>query len=237
MELRRSRVLVAAAGLFIGLALLWARVAWLQLVCHAHFVQRAEENQEQRVLQKPVRGNLLDRRGRLLARDLQTYRLSVAPREMRDVRVTARDLGRLLGRPQRALLREFERRPRYLELKRRVPPEVAAEIAALGHRGVYLTRETGRMYPLGPATLEVLGRTNADGRAGRRGSSTAAAAPTSCPAGCGARRSTATTWSSRSTPTCSRSWRTGWRPRSTRCGRCAASRCSWIRAPARCWRA
>jgi stage V sporulation protein D (sporulation-specific penicillin-binding protein) len=155
-------VLVAAAGLFFGLVVLWLRIGWLQLALHAHYAQRAEEIQEQRVLQKPTRGNLVDRRGRLLARDLQTYSVSAAPREMKDPDATASALARLLGQKPKTLIRAFERRPRYLEVERRVSPEVAAEIAALTHRGVYLARETGRVYTLGNAAFEILGRTNLD---------------------------------------------------------------------------
>jgi stage V sporulation protein D (sporulation-specific penicillin-binding protein) len=155
-------VLVAAAGLFFGLVMLWLRVGWLQLILHEHYAQRAEENQEQRVLQKPTRGNLLDRRGRLLARDLQTYSVAAAPREMKDPDATAAALARLLELKPRALMHDFERRPRYLEVERRVSPEVAAAIADLNPRGVYLSRETGRVYTLGAAALEILGRTNLD---------------------------------------------------------------------------
>ena len=58
-ELRKSRVLVAAAGLLAGLLALWLRSGWLQIVRHGYFEERAERNQEQRVLEAPVRGALL----------------------------------------------------------------------------------------------------------------------------------------------------------------------------------
>ena len=35
-ELRKSRVLVAAAGLFFALLCLWVRIAWLQIALHDH---------------------------------------------------------------------------------------------------------------------------------------------------------------------------------------------------------
>src|SRR5262249_10516970 len=106
-EMRRSRVLVAAAGLFVGLLLLWLRVGWLQVIQRCYSEGRADRNQEQRVLLKPGRGNLLDRHGRILARDLLTYSVSAAPREMADPRQTARQLATILGRDGRALERAF----------------------------------------------------------------------------------------------------------------------------------
>ena len=73
---------MAAAGLFFGLVVVWLRIGWIQVARHGYYDERADRNQEQRVLLKPVRGNLLDRHGRLLARDLLTYSVSAAPGEM-----------------------------------------------------------------------------------------------------------------------------------------------------------
>jgi cell division protein FtsI/penicillin-binding protein 2 len=160
--MRRSRVLVAAAGLLLGLVVLWVRVFWLETVGHAYYEDRAERNQEQRVLIKPVRGNLLDRHGRPLARDLLTYALSVAPREMRNVREVARGLAPILHTDSRKLERAFAARPRYLLVARRIPPEAGQQIAGHAWRGVYLSVETQREYLLGAAAAEVLGRTDVD---------------------------------------------------------------------------
>jgi cell division protein FtsI/penicillin-binding protein 2 len=161
-EMRRSRVLVAAAGLLFGLLTLWLRMAWLQLVLHGHYAERAEEIQEQRVLLKPVRGNLLDRHGRVLAHDLLTYTLSAVPREMSDPRGAARAVARILGREPRSVTREFEQHPRYLTLARHLSPADADAIAGLHEHGFYLASETQREYPLGDAACEILGATDVD---------------------------------------------------------------------------
>ncbi len=153
---------MAAAGLLSGLVILWLRVAWLDLVLHADFEERAERNQEQRELIKPVRGNLLDRQGRALARDLLTYSVSAAPKEMKDARAVARGLAALLRTDARRLQRAFEAKPRFLWVARRLPPETGQRIAAKGWRGVHVAIETRREYLLGPAACEVLGRTDLD---------------------------------------------------------------------------
>jgi cell division protein FtsI/penicillin-binding protein 2 len=160
--MRKSRVLVAAAGLLVSLLVLWARVAWLQIVCHDRFVSRAERNQEQRVLLKPVRGDLLDRRGRPLARDLVTCAVSVSPGEMKEPGAVARELAHALGRDPRPLERAFARRPRFLWVARHVAPELGQRVAALERTGVYVSYETQREFPLGPAASEILGRTDLD---------------------------------------------------------------------------
>ena len=161
-EVRKSRVLVAAAGLFLCLLALWARLAWLQIACHPRFEARAERNQEQRILLPPVRGELLDRHERPLARDLVTCAVSAAPGEMKDRPGTARDLAKLLRRDPRALERAFARHSRFLWVARRVAPELGEKIGALGRPGVYVSHETQREYPLGAASGEIVGRTDLD---------------------------------------------------------------------------
>ncbi len=153
---------MAAAGLFLGLGLLWLRVAWIQLVQHGEYEARAERNQEQRVLQRPVRGAILDRYGRPLARDLVTYSISAAPREMADAHGVALALAAQLRLDPRRLEREFEHRPRYLMVARHVAPDIAQAVAERTWRGVYVAGETQREYLLGDAAGEILGCTDVD---------------------------------------------------------------------------
>jgi len=153
---------VAAAGLLLGLVVLWLRVTWLQVVRHSYYAGRAELNQEQRVLVRPVRGELLDRRGRPLARDLLTCSVSAAPREMRDPAIVARGLAALLHLDARRLAGEFRAHPRFVWVARHRPPEVGGAVAARKWRGVHLSVETRREYTLGTAASEILGRTDLD---------------------------------------------------------------------------
>jgi cell division protein FtsI/penicillin-binding protein 2 len=161
-DLRKSRVLVVAAGLLLGLLLVWLRAGWLQLMRHAHYTERAEKNQEHRVLLRPVRGELLDRHRRPLARDLLTYTIAAAPREMKNPRATARDLARALRLEPKALERAFATKPRFVTVARKVPPALGQRIARWGRHGIYVSVETQRSYPLGAAAGEIVGRTNID---------------------------------------------------------------------------
>jgi cell division protein FtsI/penicillin-binding protein 2 len=155
-------VLVAAAGLLLGLVVLWLRVAWLQVVQHSYYAERAELNQEQRVLVRPVRGELQDRRGRPLARDLLTCSVSAAPREMVNPAVVARGLAEVLHLDARRLAGQFRAHPRFVWVARHQPPEVGEAVAARKWRGVHLSVETRRDYTLGAAASEILGRTDLD---------------------------------------------------------------------------
>ncbi len=153
---------MAAAGLLVGLLALWLRAAWLQLVMHGYYVARADVIQILRVPVRPMRGELLDRRGRPLARDLLTWSVSAAPREMANPAQVARGLAGLLRMDAARLTREFRAHPRFVWVARHQPPEVGQQVALRKWRGVHLLVETRREYTLGDAACEVVGRTDLD---------------------------------------------------------------------------
>ncbi len=162
-ETRRIRVLVAAAGLLFGFGLLWLRVGWLQIAQHGYYVERAEHNQERRVPLRAARGELLDRYGHPLARDLVTYSIAAQPRDMKDPHGTARDLAATLKLDPRKLEREFHAKPHFLWVARRADPEQGVAIASWNRPGVLVSAVTERQYLLGDAACEIVGRTNLDG--------------------------------------------------------------------------
>ncbi len=153
---------MAAAGLSVGLLALWLRVGWLQIARHAYYLARADVIQILRVPVRPLRGELLDRRDRPLARDLLTWSVSAAPREMKDPAAVARGLAGLLRLDAARLAREFRAHPRFVWVARHQSPEVGLRVAARKWRGVHLLVETRREYTLGDAACEVLGRTDLD---------------------------------------------------------------------------
>lgn len=161
-EMRKSRVLVVAAGLFLFLLTLWGRTAWLQVVLHQQFLARAQENQQVRKKVLPRRGELRDRQGRVLARDMRVSHVAVYRPQLADAAAAARQLAPVLGIDARTLRRTLAASRGYHWLKRDLPPEIGARVRALRIEGVAVEEETRRQYPLGDATLEVLGRTNRD---------------------------------------------------------------------------
>lgn len=161
-EMRKSRVLLAAAGLFLGLLCLWARVGWLQLALHSHFLARAAENQQLRLKLIPKRGELLDRHGEVLARDLLVSRVAVYRPQLKNLPKVARDLAPILGEPVAKLRRRLEETRGYRWITDDVPPEVGERVRALRIEGLDVEDETRREYRLGDAAGEILGRTNRD---------------------------------------------------------------------------
>jgi len=160
--MRKSRVLLTAAGLFLGLTCLWVRVAVLQTAMHAHYSARARENQQHHQKLLPRRGVLTDRRGRVLAHDLGVSQVAVYPPQLTDPMAAARVLAPITKETPVKLARRLRSLKSYTWIARDLPPEEGQRIRDARIEGVVVEDETRRFYRLGDAAAEILGRTNRD---------------------------------------------------------------------------
>jgi Cell division protein FtsI/penicillin-binding protein 2 len=80
-----SRVIIAAFGGAVLLALLVARLLWLQLGQHERFVTASENNRLTTLPVGPARGLILDRSGVVLADNAPRLQLMVVPEEVEDM--------------------------------------------------------------------------------------------------------------------------------------------------------
>ena len=160
--MRKSRVLLTAAGLFVAFGCLWARVAYLQTALHEHYMARARENQQHHEKILPHRGILTDRRGKVLAHDLGVSEVAIYPPQLTDPLAAARVLAPLVNEKPVKLAKRLQALRTYTWIARDLPPEVGQKIRDANLPGVVVEDETRRFYQLGPAASEILGRTNSD---------------------------------------------------------------------------
>jgi cell division protein FtsI (penicillin-binding protein 3) len=163
----RARFVLLVLG--AALAGLIGRAAYLQ-GWNRDFLQAKGESRYSRTLEVPAhRGRVLDRNGEALAVSTPVKSIWAIPE---DADVTAKQqvaLAAALDLPVREVRRMIsDQRRDFVFLKRQVPPETAARVAALGLRGIYQSNEYRRYYPAGEATAHVVGFTNVDdaGQAG-----------------------------------------------------------------------
>ena len=182
-DTRKSRVLLTAAGLFLGLGCLWARVAYLQTVLHEHYAARARENQQHHEKLLPHRGVLTDRRGKVLAHDLGVSEVAVYPPQLGDRAEAARVLAPLVGEKPARLAKRLQSLRSYTWIARDLPPEVGQRIRDANLPGVVvddieyqfenlLGGRTGwiTMVPTGSSHMSLL-LPGAEGRPARDGAS------------------------------------------------------------------
>src|SRR5579885_3824589 len=95
MNLNQKRLLQLFAILAAWAMIVLARLAQVQLVQHDVYVARAQRQQERTLSLEPVRGSILDARGRVLAESVAAVSVYADPQAIVDVRATARALARI----------------------------------------------------------------------------------------------------------------------------------------------
>ncbi len=156
----RRRVLLAcwllSGGLIIG------RAAQVQVAQAAFWGEQAARQHRTSVEIAAVRGSVLDRSDVELAVSRETFRVSVAPRELRDVEAVTDLLVETLGLDERIVREATTSSKRWRVLPKAFPPSVREALDNIP--GVYLEREHRRFYPHGDLARGLLG-TVRDGEA------------------------------------------------------------------------
>jgi len=163
----RQQPLVLLVLVLLFCSAMVSRLVWMQLLEGARFRELADENRIRLVPRSPIRGRLLDRKGRVLATSKLTYSLYLEPRLVSDDDwPDLRDrLARLLSlkpdlldqRRQKGLDRDGYRTTLALDLK----PEQVLRFReqALGLRGAQVDVDNLRSYPNGTLAAHALGYT------------------------------------------------------------------------------
>jgi cell division protein FtsI (penicillin-binding protein 3) len=155
----RSKLVVAAVALaFVGLA---ARAAYIQVVAN-DFFQKQGEVRFARTLDLPAnRGRILDRNGLILASSVPAPSIWAIPEDVELKPEELKQLSKLLEIPAAELSRKLADDDKtFVWLKRQVDEAVAAQVAAMGIKGIYQRKEYKRQYPEGEAAAHVVGFTN-----------------------------------------------------------------------------
>ena len=157
--LTRFRAPLVFGGLLVLLAALLARSVYLQSVA-TEFLQGQGSSRYSRALEVPAhRGRILDRFGDPLAISTPVKAVWAWPEKVEASPQELRKLAALLELDPAALAARLAQGDDFVYLKKAVPPEVAAQVAALGIAGVHDDDEYRRYYPSGEVMSQVLGFT------------------------------------------------------------------------------
>ena len=160
----RWRALIGFFAAFAGLAGLAAWYFNMQVVQHDLYATRSENNRLRLVPVAPARGLIYDRKGRILADNVATWRLDAVPERAGDGVALLRSLQGVVAldaEQQTRFLKEYKAaRPfKPVSLKLRIDDDEAARFAVNRWRfpGVDLVPYLGRVYPYGALFSHVVG--------------------------------------------------------------------------------
>ncbi|HKT47518.1 MAG TPA: penicillin-binding transpeptidase domain-containing protein [Candidatus Acidoferrales bacterium] len=159
----QARMLLVGGLAVLWMGLVFARLAYLQLFCHAEYMARAQRQQQRTVEITPKRGAIYDRNGNTLAMSVAVDSAFAVPSELGDnAALAARLISGVLHIPRDVLEARFESDSTFVWIQRKLPPEKAEAIAALNLKGIYLQKENQRFYPKRDLAAHVLGFVDMD---------------------------------------------------------------------------
>lgn len=157
----RRRLLLVMV--LLGFVALLGRSLYLQSF-HKRFLQEKGDARYNRTLVLPSqRGKITDRYGELLAISSPVESVWANPSDVKINAAQTKKIADLLGLKVDAVSKKLANSEReFVYLKRRISPELAAEVMKLGVSGIYLQREYKRYYPAGEVTAHLVGFTGID---------------------------------------------------------------------------
>lgn len=160
----RRRVVLAGLGVAAALLVLALGYGHLQILQHAEYATRSEENRIRLEPVIPARGLIFDRNGVLLADNAPAYRLDIVIERVEDLPSLIAELRQRVAISEEELqrfenARKSTRRFQPVPLKLKLDEQEIARLAVDRHRfsGVEVRPYLKRRYPFGELTAHIIG--------------------------------------------------------------------------------
>ncbi len=157
---KRLTWLIVLASL--ALICLTGRLVWIQFIKSDVLQKKALEVRLRNVPVAAGRGNIYDRKGRVLVTNTSTDSLYVVPFMIKDPEKTAKILSLLVNIKEAELFQRITRPTCFEWIKRKLAKQTAQKIKALKLPGVFLITESKRYYPYRDLAAHLLGFTGVD---------------------------------------------------------------------------
>ncbi|HLG90038.1 MAG TPA: penicillin-binding protein 2 [Alphaproteobacteria bacterium] len=160
LEQARTRLVVVGALFALALSVVAVRLVSLAVIAGT------EPGAEARIsppAEKPVRADILDRNGKVLATSIATASLYADPAKVIDAPEAARQLNKLFPEVSYGeFLQKLQGKGRFAWLKRHLTPRQQYEVNRLGIPGVGFEHDERRLYPEGSEIAQVIGYADVD---------------------------------------------------------------------------
>jgi cell division protein FtsI (penicillin-binding protein 3) len=160
------RAFWVAIGLVAWMLLIGARLVQLQVTRHEDLSARARNQQLGAIETSPMRGQVLDRQGRELARSIDTESFYGDPSEITNPDETARRIASITGQDRAELTTRLrnakDANKKFIWITRRLDVATGGKLDVLELPGVYSRKEPKRYYPNDSLAAHVLGFVGTD---------------------------------------------------------------------------
>jgi cell division protein FtsI (penicillin-binding protein 3) len=162
----KRRTVVAAVLFGVWAVGIEARLFHLQVIERADLVARAERQQLRTVAAPAKRGDILDRKGRVLATSVDADTIYAVPSDITDQPAAVARLCEALrdctDRERQTLVDRLRRQRNFAYIRRQVSPDEAKRVADLNLEGIGFLKESRRFYPKRELGAHLLGYVGLD---------------------------------------------------------------------------
>jgi len=160
----RARMIIILGLLICAFSAVIGRVYYLQTARGENLSELSSKQTARSIKLQAKRGSIVDRRGVEMAVTIEVPSIFVRPREIDNPAQVARLLLPHQSRDYDALLKKIDSQSAFVWLERQTTPASAEAIRLLDIKGVGITTESKRYYPLQERAGQVLGFVNIDGK-------------------------------------------------------------------------
>src|SRR3954463_50112 len=164
----KRRVAIVSVLLGLWVAGIEAKLVYLQVFDRADLAARAERQQERTPPSPARRGDILDRRGRVLATSVDADTIYAVPTEIANAADAAKKLCNALrdcdAKDRQSIAERLAQKRAFAYVKRQVAPDQAERVAALNLDGIGFIKESKRFYPNKELAAHLLGWVGIDNK-------------------------------------------------------------------------
>jgi cell division protein FtsI (penicillin-binding protein 3) len=162
----KRRLAVAAGAFLLWAVAIEARLIYFQVFAHADLVAAARNQQSRSIDVAAKRGEILDRRGRILARSVDADTVYAVPPDIKNpgaaVAAICGALADCNARDRQVLGERLRSSKQFVHVRRQISPEQARRIADLDLEGIGFMKESRRYYPNKDLGAHILGYVGID---------------------------------------------------------------------------
>src|SRR5262249_33995882 len=164
----KGRAVVAGMALALWAVGVEARLVTLQVFERGELIARAERQQMRTIYPSAKRGDIVDRKGRVLATSVDADTIYAVPSDIDDVPAAVKKLCKALAnctdKERQLLVDRLRKQSSFAYIRRQVSPDEAERVAALNLDGVGFMKESRRFYPNKELAAHVLGYVGVDNK-------------------------------------------------------------------------
>ena len=164
----KRRMAIVAWLLALWVAGIEAKLVYLQIFERADLAARAERQQERTPPSPARRGDILDRRGRVLATSVDADTIYAVPSEIGNAADAAQKICAALAdcdaKDRQSITERLGQKRAFAYVKRQVAPDQAQRVAALNLDGIGFIKESKRFYPNRELAAHLLGWVGIDNK-------------------------------------------------------------------------